>query len=82
MLHGLDEEAQICSGYTSKLNYEKEFVNLDSTKIESHLPLDIVHPYFNSGYSHGTQQQPVLYWILSVEKYKADSDLMEYSEYI
>lgn len=32
MQHGLVKEGQIRSGYTFKINYEKEFMNLDSIK--------------------------------------------------
>lgn len=54
MLHGLAEEAQVCSGYTYQINYEKEVMSLDSIKIHNQFPLDIlIHSYFNSGYACG-----------------------------
>lgn len=49
ILHGLAEKGQICSGCTLKINYEEEYMNLDSTKNGNNFPLDILfHAYLNS----------------------------------
>lgn len=42
MLYGLVAKGQIRSGYTFKINHEKEFMNLDCTKNGNNFLFDII----------------------------------------